>query len=261
MPIVHHINPVLIQVGPIVVYWYGVMYLVGFLGVYGYFSYVIRKRKILWNQDDILDLLFYAALGVIFGGTWGYLAFYEPHIFVSDPLRALRFWEAGRSFHGGLLGVLLAVFIFSKKQHRSFWMVTDFIAPAVPIGLAAGRLGNFLNGELWGRVTSMPWSMIFKEAGPLPRHPSQLYELGLEGILLFLILHWYIRKPRPTGAISGVFMMGYGVMRFLVEFFREPDINHGILAFGWVTKGQFLSIPMVLVGILILLCANCQNEK
>jgi len=252
---VHAFDPILVKAGPFVVYWYGMMYLIGFLGAYAYCDYARLKQTNPWASDDIMDLFFYGALGVIFGGTWGYLILYDPHVLLSDPLRALRFWEAGRSFHGGLLGVLLALFIFARRRQRSFWEVTDFIAPAVPIGIATGRFGNFMNGELWGRVSDVPWAMIFPEAGALPRHPSQLYELGLEGIVLFIILQCYIRTPKPQAAVSGLFMLGYGVMRFIVEFFREPDIGQGFIAWGWITKGQILSIPMILIGLLILVYA------
>ncbi len=254
------INPVALKLGPLTLYWYGIMYLVGFLGAY-WVCY--RKRNLanpVWKTDDIIDLFFYGAMGVIFGGTWGYLLFYEPQVFLKDPLRALRFWEAGRSFHGGLIGVLCAMFVYGHLHQRGFLAITDFIAPAIPVGLATGRLGNFMNGELWGRVTDVSWGMVFPHAGELPRHPSQLYELGLEGILLFVLLLWYSRKPRKVGAVSGLFLVGYGVLRFGVEFFREPDLNQGYVMLDWVTKGQLLSIPMIAIGLIILLRrGSCNN--
>lgn len=248
-----NMNPIALQIGPIAIYWYGVMYLIGFAGAFGYCYY--RRRLFQtkpWKIDEMVDLVFYCTIGVIFGGTWGYLLLYEPTLFTEDPMRALRFWEPGRSFHGGLVGVLIAILIFCRVHHRRFWAVTDFIAPAVPIGIAAGRLGNFINGELWGRVTTMRWGMVFPSAGRLPRHPSQLYEFGLEGVVLFLILHWYSKKRRPSGKISGLFLVGYGFFRFMIECFREPDVNLGFVAFEWLTMGQALSLFMILVGILIL---------
>lgn len=252
------INPVALQIGPLAIHWYGIMYVVGFAGV---FWSCYARRLPDWNRDSIIDLLFYGALGVIFGGTWGYLLFYEPHILFEEPLKFFRFWDPGRSFHGGLLGVLLAVFIFGKVQKRSFLAVTDFIAPAIPIGIMAGRLGNFINGELWGRVTNMPWGIVFPHAGTLPRHPSQLYEFTLEGLGLFFILNLYIKKPRKTGSVSGLFLIYYGIFRFVIEFFREPDVNQGFVALGWITKGQLLSFPMIIIGLGLLFYAKYYSKS
>jgi len=249
------INPVALQIGPLAIHWYGVMYVIGFVGVF-WSCYVRRTEShsgsAPWERDEIVDLLFYGAMGVIFGGTLGYLLFYQPQVFFDDPLRLFRFWEPGRSFHGGLLGVLLAVFIFGKVHRRHFWAITDFIAPAIPIGIMAGRLGNFINGELWGRITNMPWGIVFPYAGAMPRHPSQLYEFGLEGLSLFLILNVYAKKTRRTGAVSGLFLVCYGLFRFGIEFFREPDFDQGFVALGWMTKGQILSLPMVMIGLFLL---------
>ncbi len=256
----HYIDPIALKFGPITIYWYGLMYLIGFLGAFGCCYQSRLAQSTPWKTDEIMDLFFYAAWGVILGGTWGYLLFYDPQMFLQDPLRALRFWEAGRSFHGGLLGVVIALMIFARVHKRALLDIGDFIAPAVPIGLATGRVGNFINGELWGRVTDMPWGIVFPGAGSLPRHPSQLYEFGTEGVGLFIILYWYTRKPRPRGAASGLFLAGYGVFRFLVEFFREPDADQGYLALGWVTKGQVLSLPMILIGLVILFYAY-QNRQ
>ncbi len=246
------INPVALHLGSFTIHWYGVMYLLGFIGA---FFYCYRRRLVQptpFETDEVLDLIFYVTVGVIFGGTWGYLIFYEPHFLAADPLKALRFWEPGRSFHGGLLGVIIAVLVFCKVHRRHFWEVTDFIAPAIPIGIATGRIGNFINGELWGRVTTVPWGMVFPHAGTVARHPSQWYEFGLEGVALFIILHLYSKHPRRPGAISGMFLAVYGMMRFFIEFFREPDLNRGFIAFGWVTMGQALSAMMIVAGLFIL---------
>lgn len=264
MLIFPNIDPIAVKIGPINIYWYGVMYLIGFAAAY-WLCY--RRRTIVqppWTKDEIIDLFFYGAVGVIFGGTWGYILFYEPQTFITDPLRALRFWEAGRSFHGGLIGVIVAVWIYALVHKRKFWAICDFVAPVVPIGLATGRLGNFINAELWGRVTDVPWGMVFPNAGNLPRHPSQLYEFALEGVLLFIILQWYSQKPRPIGSVSGLFLLGYGLFRFIVEFFREPDVAQGFVAFDWLTRGQELSLPMILVGAFIMLFAiraSYQNRR
>ncbi len=255
------IDPVIFQMGPIGIHWYGVTYLVGFIGAF-WLCYRSRAKQVLaWTADDILDLFFYAALGIIFGGTWGYLFFYEPGLLIQDPMRLLQFWEPGRSFHGGLLGVLVAVVWFSRAHQRSFLAVCDFIAPVVPIGLAMGRLGNFINGELWGRITQSNWGMVFPKAGSLPRHPSQLYECALEGIVLLCILQWYARKPRLTGSISALFLLLYGIFRFLVEFLREPDFSHGFIALGWATMGQALSLPMIVIGLYIYKYAQNPSNK
>ncbi len=253
------INPVALQAGAFAIRWYGIMYVLGFAGVF--WSCYRRRTEscsgiLAWTGNDIVDLLFYGAMGVIFGGTVGYLLFYEPGVFVEDPLRIFRFWEPGRSFHGGLLGVLLAVFIFAKVHRRHFWAITDFIAPAIPLGIMAGRLGNFINGELWGRVTSVPWGIVFPHAGAMPRHPSQLYEFGLEGIALFFMLNAYVKRQRPLGSVSGLFLIYYGFFRFVIEFFREPDLNQGFVALGWMTKGQLLSLPMIVIGLFLFFCAN-----
>lgn len=252
-----NINPVALTIGPISVRWYGLSYLLGFIGCY--WLSVVRGRTRGWSAQQLGDVLFYVALGIIFGGRIGYILIYDPIAVVSNPLTMLAFWEPGRSFHGGLLGVLVALLIYVKFNVKKFIELTDFIAPCVPIGLGFGRLGNFLNAELYGRITTMPWGMVFPNAGPFPRHPSQIYELLLEGVVLCLLLVWYARKPRPLGAVSGLFLLGYGVIRFIVEFYRSPDIEHGFVLFNWLTMGQLLSIPMVVIG-LYFLCRN-KNEN
>lgn len=246
-----HIDPVAFSLGPVKVHWYGLMYLVGFAA--GWWLLRLRARRgEAWKPVQIDDLLFYGALGVVLGGRIGYVLFYNFSAFLADPLMLMRIWEGGMSFHGGLLGVLIALWLYARREKRQWLAVVDFLVPVVPIGLGAGRIGNFINAELWGRVTDVPWAMVFPGAGPLPRHPSMLYEFFLEGVVLFIILWLYARKPRPLGAISGLFAIFYGVFRFLVEFVREPDAHIGYLAFGWVTMGQVLSLPLILVGVFLL---------
>lgn len=246
------INPIAFSLGPLAIRWYGISYLLGFTAAFAW-CYHRRNRSIPpWDASQIVDLLFYAALGVIFGGTFGYVLFYDPSRLMQDPLSLLKFWEPGRSFHGGALGVMVALYIYARISKRKFWAVMDFIVPAVPLGIAAGRIGNFLNAELWGRVTDVPWAMIFPGAGPTPRHPSQLYEFALEGVLLFVILAWYSRKPRTVGKVSGLFAIGYGVFRILAEFFREPDLGHGFILGDFVTMGQLLSVPLILLGFVLM---------
>lgn len=242
------IDPVAIRVGNFLqIHWYGISYLAGFLGAY-FVALQRTKRTDLWDSAAVGDLLFYFAVGIILGGRIGYLLFYDPVLIIESPLQLFQFWERGRSFHGGLLGAMLAFYVFCRVKSYSYLQVTDFVAPVAPIGLAFGRLGNFANAELWGKITEVPWGMVFPDAGSLPRHPSQLYEFFLEGVLLFVILMWYASKPRNSGQISGLFMILYGIFRFGVEFFREPDLNIGYLAFEWLTMGQVLSLPMVALG-------------
>ncbi len=245
------INPIAFSLGPLQVHWYGLMYLFGFFSAWMLARWRTKHFQLTWTQEEISDLIFYSAMGVVLGGRFGYLLFYNTHALLSEPWIFFKLWQGGMSFHGGLIGVLCATGLFAWKKHKPFWVVADFIAPLVPLGLAAGRLGNLINGELWGRVTQVPWAMIFPEADLQPRHPSPLYELGLEGIGLFIIIWWYARKPRPPGKISAVFLMGYAIARISAECFREPDIQRGFLAFGWLTEGQLLSIPMLILGLLL----------
>jgi len=242
-------DPIAIRLGPLAIHWYGLMYLAGFLALLWLGKWRIRSNPTRgWTGQQLDDVLFYGALGVILGGRMGYVLFYQPAQFLSRPLEIFAVWQGGMSFHGGFLGVLLAMLLFARKHGKTWLALMDFIAPLVPSGLAAGRLGNFLNGELWGRPTDLSWGMVFPQVDNLPRHPSQLYEFGLEGIALFLILWFYSSKPRPVGAVSGLFLIGYGSFRFLVEFTRQPDSFLGFLALG-LTMGQWLSLPMVLVGV------------
>lgn len=244
-------NPVALQVGPVSVHWYGLMYLLAFALVWVLGRYRIRKGMTDLTQRDLEDIIFYGVLGVIVGGRVGYALFYKFGDFLAKPWELLFLWQGGMSFHGGLIGVLVALWLFARKKGVPFLAIGDFIAPLIPLGLAAGRMGNFINGELWGRPTSVPWAMVFPQAGDaVGRHPSQLYEMGLEGFALFAILWWFSRRPRPLGQVSALFLIGYGVFRFLVEYTREPDSFLGVLS-GGMTMGQWLSLPMILAGVVI----------
>lgn len=250
-------DPVAITLGPLSIRWYGLMYLVAFVQFLLLGRYRLALRNGPCSREQLDDLLFYGMLGVIVGGRLGQVIFYEPAYYLAHPLEIVAVWKGGMSFHGGFLGVLLAMTLWARKARLGWLTVTDFIAPLAPLGLAAGRLGNFINGELWGRVAdpALPWAMVFPQAGDmLPRHPSQLYHIGLEGLSLFAILWLYTAKPRPTGAASGVFLIGYGVFRFVTEYFREPD--HGIFGQSYtVSMGQWLSLPMILAGLALLVLA------
>lgn len=243
------INPVAFSMGPIQVHWYGLMYLLGFSLAWVLAQWRVKHFHLNWTSTQIGDLIFYAAMGAVIGGRVGYMLFYNTHELIHHPLSLVKVWQGGMSFHGGLIGVIVAAWLFGRQVKKSFWTVADFIIPLVPLGLAAGRVGNFINGELWGRPTNLPWGMVFPEADNLPRHPSQLYECGLEGLLLFVIIWWYARKPRPQGAVSAIFLISYALCRFFIEFFREPDPQLGFLAFDWLTMGQVLSLPMFVLGL------------
>lgn len=274
MSILQTIDPVAIQIGPLSIHWYGLTYLAGFVIAWWLGRHRIRAGRLPIDEQAYSDLIFYAMLGVLLGGRIGYLLFYGWPQVMADPMYIFRVWEGGMSFHGGLLGVLAAVAWWSRKHRLHFFDSVDFIAPLVPPGLGFGRLGNYIGGELWGHPTDAPWGVVFRHALPadladLPadalrklhetgaldayaRHPSQLYQAFLEGVLMFAVLWWFSRKPRPRYAVSGVFALLYGVFRFIVEFVREPDAHIGYLAFGWLTMGQVLSIPLVLIGLWLL---------
>ena len=246
-------DPVAFALGPLQVRWYGLMYLLGFVAGWALGRYRAKRPGSGWTAEQVDDLVFYIALGVILGGRIGYILFYSFGSFLHNPLTLFRIWEGGMSFHGGFLGVLLAMALFARKYRRGFWPTVDFIAPLIAPGILFGRLGNFINGELWGRATDLPWGMVFRQTGDgLPRHPSQLYEAALEGVALFVIVWLFSAKPRPTMAVSGVFALAYGIFRFLVEFVRQPDPQLGYLAFGWLTMGQVLSLPLIAVGAVLL---------
>jgi phosphatidylglycerol---prolipoprotein diacylglyceryl transferase len=256
-------DPVAIAIGPLAVHWYGLMYVCAFVAFI-----LLGRRRILtlpearWSVQELDDLLFWGVLGVVLGGRFGQVLFYEPAYYLSNPMEILAVWKGGMSFHGGLIGVLLALAWHARRTHRSFLQVGDFVAPLVPLGLMLGRIGNFINGELWGRVANpdLPWAMVFPQVDNLPRHPSQLYQAGLEGLLLFLILWRYSARPRPTGAVSGVFLIGYGLFRALGEFFRSPDA--GIFGQSYtVSMGQWLSLPMLLIGVWLLWRAGESNRS
>ncbi len=253
------INPIAFSLGPVRVHWYGLMYLLAFISAWCLAKWRTKHNQLNWTTEQIGDLIFYSALGVIVGGRLGYMLFYNTQQLFHEPWVLFRLWEGGMSFHGGFLGVVIAMWIFSIKSKKLILEIGDFSAPLVPLGLAAGRAGNFINGELWGRPGDVPWAMIFPRADQNPRHPSQLYELGLEGLLLFIIVWWYASKPRPLGRVSGVFLIGYSLCRFFVEFFREPDAQMGFIAFGWLTMGQLLSIPMFLLGLYLWLGKRHEN--
>jgi phosphatidylglycerol:prolipoprotein diacylglycerol transferase len=249
-------DPVAIHLGPLAVRWYGLMYLVGFALVWAVGRYAIKTRPhAVWTAKDLEDALFYGILGTIIGGRLGYVLFYKFGEYLLEPWRIFFVWEGGMSFHGGFLGVIIALWWYAHSHRQSWLAITDFIAPLVPLGLGAGRLGNFINAELWGRAASVPWAMVFPNVDRVPRHPSQLYEFALEGVALFVVLWWYSAKPRPRGAVSACFLIGYGVFRFAVEFTREPDNFLGLLALN-LSMGQWLSLPMIFAGIALFIWAR-----
>jgi len=258
-------NPVALQIGPVAIHWYGITYLVAFV----LFIWLGAKRVKLaqfasrdWSRRDIEDLLFYGVLGVVLGGRIGYVLFYKPGYYAGHLLEVFAVWKGGMSFHGGMLGVIVAMLLFARSRNRQFFDVTDLIAPCVPTGLGCGRIGNFINGELPGRVADagLPWGMVYPNAGSQPRHPSSLYQFLLEGVVLFVVLWVYAKKPRGLGQVSGAFLIGYGVVRFVSEFFREPDDFLGLLALG-LSMGQWLCVPMIVAGVAIWVWGRGRQPK
>jgi phosphatidylglycerol---prolipoprotein diacylglyceryl transferase len=251
--IVHpQIDPIALKLGPLAIHWYGLTYLAAF----ALFWFLGTRRiahqpfaRLKWTMRDVEDILFLGVMGVVIGGRLGYCLFYKPAYYASHPLEIFYVWQGGMSFHGGLLGVIAAMIWFGQSRQRGFWEVADFVAPCVPTGLMMGRIGNFINGELWGRVAdpSLPWAMVFRGAGDAPRHPSQLYQIALEGALLFVLLWLYARKERKSGQVAAAFLVGYGIFRFIAEFFREPDAHLGLLSLG-MSMGQWLCVPMIVGG-------------
>ncbi len=245
------IDPVIIALGPLKVRWYGMMYLLGFLAAYWLGRRMARQPWSPVHSDQVEDLVFYGALGAVLGGRLGYVFFYGFDHFVQDPLWLFRVWEGGMAFHGGLLGVFAALILYARKLSQPLGAICDFVAPLAPIGLGLGRLANFINAELYGRASDVPWAMVFPtDSLGLARHPSQLYQVFFEGLVLFILLFWFTRIRRPQWAATGVFLLGYGMARYGVEFFREPDAS---LAFEWMTRGQLLSLPMIIAGALMLI--------
>ena len=257
-------DPVAISIFGLQVQWYGLMYVAGFLSVYFLWVYRIKTypefAESKWNPEVVSDLIFYGALGAVIGGRLGYVLFYKPGYFLNNFIEIAYIHQGGMSFHGGLLGVIAGIYLFSRKIKLGFMQVADFVAPAAPIGLFFGRLGNFINQELWGKTTDVPWGMVFTNGGPLPRHPSMLYEAILEGLVLLLVIWWVARKPRAVGVLSGLFLIGYAIARIIVEFVRVPDEHLNYLLFDWVTMGQILSLPMLLLGLYLVKTAKLKNS-
>ena len=253
------IDPIAISLGPLSIHWYAISYLVGIGLVWWTLGYRTRRYQLAWSADDISDIVFYAVLGVLLGGRIGYMLFYGSDQLLSNPASLLRIWEGGMSFHGGLIGVLLGVLFYARKKGVGFFEITDFIAPSIPLALGSGRLGNFINAELPGKVTEVPWGFIYP-GDTLVRHPSSLYQAALEGPVLFAVLWIFAMKPRPVMAISGLFLVAYGSLRIFSELFREPDAHIGYIFSGWLTTGQLLSLPMALLGLGFIFYSYSKNK-
>ena len=254
-------DPVAVRLGPLAIHWYGLMYLTAFASAWLLGRWRISHGKTRLTLKDLEDIIFYGVLGVIVGGRLGYVVFYKPIYYLSHPVEIFYLWEGGMSFHGGLLGVLAMVTWLARSRKYKWLEVSDFVAPLIPLGLAAGRLGNFINGELWGRPSTLAWAMVFPQSGDgIARHPSQLYQLGLEGLLLFALVWWFANKPRPTGQVSAVFLMGYGFFRFIAEYAREPDDFLGLLTAG-LSMGQWLSLPMIAAGAVLFKLSSQKTNR
>ena len=257
-----NIDPVAISLGPLDIHWYGIMYLLAFAAAWGLAYRRAARTDSPLKPSQVEDLIVYGALGVVLGGRFGYVMFYNFETWLGDPLWLFRIWEGGMSFHGGLLGVIVAILLYCRRVNASFFSTLDFIAPLVPLGLGFGRLGNFIGQELWGRATDVSWGMIFpRDPEQLVRHPSQLYQAFLEGVVLFAIVYWFSRKPRPRLAVGAVFLIFYGIFRFAVEFVRQPDDHIKTLVLGWMTRGQLLTIPMIVIGVSVLIWTYTTYKK
>ena len=254
------IDPIALEIGFLKIRWYGLMYLLAFTAFWWLGTRRARRTDYPIQSDQVSDFLFYGAMGVILGGRIGYVLFYGMENLLRDPLSLFRVWEGGMSYHGGMLGVFVGIALYARKLGTGFFNLSDFVAPLVPLGLFFGRIGNFINGELWGRPTDVPWGMVFPHVDHLARHPSSLYQAALEGLTLFAILWIYSSRPRPTAAVSGLFLIGYGVFRFLVEFVRQPDAQLGFVALNWMSMGQLLSLPMIIAGIIMMIWAYRRNS-
>jgi len=259
MAYTHNIDPIALSLGPLDIHWYGIMYLLGFAGAWWIGVQRTKQAHVNWTVEQVGDVIFYGAMGTIIGGRLGYLLFYDFANLVADPSRIIRIWEGGMSFHGGIIGGIIAMWLFSRKTNKHFLQAIDFGAVLIPIGLFTGRIGNFINGELWGKTSDVPWAVIFPTGGELPRHPSMLYEAILEGPVLFAILFLVSRRSQPIGLISGLFLLFYGIFRFAVEFVRVPDEHLGYRAFDWLTQGQILSVPMIILGIGLIIYSQKQK--
>jgi phosphatidylglycerol:prolipoprotein diacylglycerol transferase len=250
------IDPVAVALGPLKIRWYALTYIVGFAAAWWLGTRRAARPGSGWTKEQVADLITNGMLGAILGGRIGYVLFYNFGAFLDNPATIIRIWEGGMSFHGGFLGVAIALALFARSTGKSVLDVFDFVAPLSPIGLGAGRIGNFINGELWGRASDAPWAMVFPDdPSQLARHPSQLYQFFLEGVVLFILLWWYSSKPRPRFAVAGLFLLAYGLQRFVVEFFRQPDANLNFVMFDWMSRGQQLSLPMIAAGIVIIVMA------
>jgi len=248
------IDPVAIDLGILQIRWYGLSYVGGIIGAWWLLLHRAKTNGLGWTEEQVADLIFYSTIGIILGGRLGSVLFYNLSYYLQHPLAVLKIWEGGMSFHGGLIGILVAILVFARRTDKPFFTVSDFLIPVIPVGLFSGRMANFINGELWGTPSDLPWAMIFPhpDAEGIARHPSQLYEAFFEGLVLFIVVWWFSAKPRPAMAVTGLLFVGYGISRSGIEFVREPDVHLGYLAGDWLTMGQVLTFPMIVIGSIFL---------